>query len=109
MSRVEATNHQSYIHNRQEQIENMLQEIRENQAESDRLEQETIMMERQAVNNREIFNRQIKDVLMQMTETKQHVELHVGVLRTMAETELQETRKFKIHGPDQEDDESLSK
>ncbi|KAF9432079.1 kinetochore-associated Ndc80 complex subunit ndc80, partial [Entomortierella beljakovae] len=99
LSRVEALNHQAFINNRQEQIEAMMQEIRENQAESDRLEQETIMMERQAANNREIFNRQVKEVLAQMAETKQHVEQQIGLINNMAASELKESKNFTLAGP----------
>ncbi|KAF8976298.1 kinetochore-associated Ndc80 complex subunit ndc80 [Entomortierella lignicola] len=96
LARVEASNHQIYMNSRQEQIEAMMQEMRENQAESERLEQETIMMERQATHNREMFNRQIKDVLTQMTEAKQHVEQQIGLIRTMAEEELKNSKGFQI-------------
>ncbi|KAF9355303.1 kinetochore-associated Ndc80 complex subunit ndc80 [Mortierella sp. AD094] len=99
IARIETSNHQAYINSRNEQIEAMMQEMRENQAEADRLEQETLMMERQATHNREIFNRQTKEVLAQMTEAKQHVEQQIGLIRAMAETELEETKKFSIAGP----------
>ncbi|KAI1311614.1 kinetochore-associated Ndc80 complex subunit ndc80 [Mortierella claussenii] len=91
ITRTETQNHQTYLKSRQEQIEAMLQEMRENQAEADRLEQETLMMERQSAHYREIYNRQIKDVLAQLTETKQHVEQHVGTVLVMAERELEDT------------------
>ncbi|KAF9109630.1 kinetochore-associated Ndc80 complex subunit ndc80 [Mortierella sp. AM989] len=99
LARSEAAYHQTLVNSRQELIESMMQEMRENQAESDRLEQETLMMERQAMHNREVFNRQIKEALTQMTEAKQHVEQQIGLVRAMAETELEETKRFSIAGP----------
>ncbi|ORZ19258.1 hypothetical protein BCR41DRAFT_42526 [Lobosporangium transversale] len=74
----------------------MLQEMRENDTEADRLEQETIMIERHAAHNREIFYRQTKEVLTQLVDIKQHVEQQVGLIRVMAEKELQDTMAQKL-------------
>lgn len=75
----------------------MTLEINQNTAEADRLEQENILMERQAAQNREIFNRRIKEILAQLTEAKQHVEEQVGLVQTMASKEVEDSEQQKKH------------
>ncbi|KAF9921409.1 kinetochore-associated Ndc80 complex subunit ndc80 [Linnemannia zychae] len=96
-ARMEAANRQTFTESQEEQLQAMLLEISQNTAEADRLEQENILMERQATQNREIFNRRIKDILAQLTEAKQHVEEQVGVVQTMASKEMEDTLRQKKH------------
>lgn len=75
----------------------MMLEINQNTSEIDRFEQENILMERQAAQNREIYNRRIKDILAQLTEAKQHVEEQVGLVQTMASKEVEDSRQQRKH------------
>lgn len=75
----------------------MTLEINQNTAEADRLEQENILMERQAAQNREMYNRRIKEILAQLTEAKQHVEEQVGLVQTMASKEVEDAEQQKNH------------
>lgn len=84
-------NRQAFVENQREQVQAMIQDCTQNQSEMERLEQENILLERQAAHNREIFTRQIKEMLEQMTAVKQHVEQQVGVVRTTASKDVEHT------------------
>ncbi|KAF9087081.1 kinetochore-associated Ndc80 complex subunit ndc80 [Mortierella sp. AD031] len=96
-ARAESANRQTFTESQEEQLQAMMAEISQNSAEADRLEQENILMERQAAQNREMFNRRIKDILAQLTEAKLHVEEQVGLVQTMASKELEDTQQQKKH------------
>ncbi|KAK3843343.1 MAG: HEC/Ndc80p family-domain-containing protein [Linnemannia gamsii] len=92
-ARTETANRQTFTESQEQQLQEMMLEINQNNAEADRLEQENILMERQAAQNREVFNRRIKEILEQLNEAKQHVEEQVGVVQTMASKEAEESRQ----------------
>ena len=77
-------NRQAFMENQQEQMQAMIQDNAQNQAEIERVEKENKVLEQQAAQNREMYTRQIKEMLEQMTLVKQHVEQQVGVVRAIA-------------------------
>ncbi|KAF8948864.1 kinetochore-associated Ndc80 complex subunit ndc80 [Haplosporangium gracile] len=95
--RTESANRQTFTESQEEQLQAMTLEINQNTAEADRLEQENILMERQAAQNREMYNRRIKEILAQLTEAKQHVEEQVGLVQTMASKEVEDSGQQKKH------------
>ncbi|KAF9929244.1 kinetochore-associated Ndc80 complex subunit ndc80 [Modicella reniformis] len=95
--KTDQQNRQTFMENQQEQVQAMMQDFTQNQAESERIEQENILLERQAMHNRELYTRRIKEMLEQVTVVKQHVEQQVGVMRTMASKELEDTLQQRSH------------
>jgi hypothetical protein len=81
------------MESQQDIIEAMSQEISQNNADAEKLEQENILLERQAAHNREIYTRQIKDMLEQMKAAKLHVEQQVMGMQAVASRELEDTRQ----------------
>ncbi|KAF8936374.1 kinetochore-associated Ndc80 complex subunit ndc80 [Dissophora ornata] len=94
-ARTEQLNRQAFGENQQEAIQTMLQETFQYQAEAERLEQENILLERQAAQSREIYTRRIKEMLVLLTATKQHVEQQVGLVNNMSHKELEDTLQQK--------------
>ncbi|KAG9066178.1 kinetochore-associated Ndc80 complex subunit ndc80 [Linnemannia hyalina] len=96
-ARTESANRQTFTESQEEQLQAMMLEINQNTTEADRLEQENTLMERQAAQNREIYNRRIKEILAQLTDAKQHVEEQVGLVQTMASKEVEDSDQQKKH------------
>ncbi|KAI7830403.1 HEC/Ndc80p family-domain-containing protein [Gamsiella multidivaricata] len=96
-ARAELMNRQVFAESQQEQIQAMIQETIQNQAEDERIEQENIFLERQAGQNRETYTRGVKTMLGQLTAVKQHVEQQAGLVLNMAHKELEDTQQTRNH------------
>ncbi|KAG0262704.1 autophagy protein [Mortierella polycephala] len=90
-ARAETLNRRSITESRDEAIKNMTVQVSQASAEADRLEQDIGAIERQATVNRDASNRQIKEVLEQLTDMKRHAEEIVGLVREMAAKKLEDT------------------
>ncbi|KAF9414822.1 kinetochore-associated Ndc80 complex subunit ndc80 [Podila epigama] len=92
-ARYEAASRQSFAESEAEQIQAMILEASHNMADSERLDQEYLYMERQAAQNREVMSRRITEIVQQLQGLKQHVEQQVGLIKTMAAKERADTEQ----------------